>query len=89
VIELYEALYSEQYAAGVPLEKQPHKKTPVASKKIMQHPKTISQKAAPAGSARKWSAPKWIALGVASLVLVGAVVFFARAAATGITTKTA
>jgi len=36
-----------------------------------------------AGKAHRWSAPKWIALGVASLVLVGAAVFFVRAAATG------
>lgn len=82
VIELYEALYSEQYAAGVPLT-PPRKATPVAAKKAAQQPKT-AKKAVPAtGKARKWSTPKWIALGVASLVLVSAVVFFAQAAVTG------
>lgn len=82
VIELYEALYTEQYAAGVPLT-PPRKVTPVAPKKAAQQPKTVPGNAPATGKARKWSAPKWIALGVASLVLVSAVVFFARAAVTG------
>ena len=82
VIELYEALYSEQYAAGVPLT-PPRKKAPVTPKKAAQQSKTVNQPASPAGKTRKWSAPKWVALGVASLVLVSAAVFFVRAAATG------
>jgi serine/threonine protein kinase len=82
VIELYEALYAEQYAAGVPLI-PPRKKVTVTSKKVTQQPKTAGQTATPAGKARKWSTPTWIALGVVSLVLVSAVVFFTRAAATG------
>lgn len=83
VIELYEALYSEQYAAGIPIEKQPRKLSAVVSKKPVQQPKTTKKTVPATGKARKWSTPKWIALGVASLVLVGAVVFFGRAAATG------
>ena len=82
VIELYEALYSEQYAANVPLT-PPRKATPVTPKKAAQQPKTAKKTVPATGKARKWSTPKWIALGVASLVLVGAVVFFGRAAATG------
>ncbi|MEN6340764.1 MAG: protein kinase [Clostridiaceae bacterium] len=82
VIELYEALYSEQYAAGVPLT-PPRKKAPVTPKKAAQQPKTAKQPVPTAGSARRWSTPKWIALGVASLVLISATVFFARAAVTG------
>ena len=82
VIELYEALYSEQYAAGVPLT-PPRKKAPVTPKKAAQQSKTVNQPASPAGKTRKWSAPKWVALGVASLVLVSAAVFFVRAAVTG------
>ncbi|HWQ07180.1 MAG TPA: protein kinase, partial [Feifaniaceae bacterium] len=82
VIELYEALYSEQYAAGVPLT-PPRKKAPVTPKKAAQQPKTAKQPVPTAGSARRWSTPKWVALGVASLVLVSAAVFFAQAAVTG------
>jgi len=82
VIELYEALYAEQYAAGVPLT-PPRKKASVTPKKAAPQPKTAKQTASPAGRARKWSTPKWVALGVASLVLVSAAVFFARAATTG------
>lgn len=82
VIELYEALYAEQYAAGVPLT-PPRKKASVTLKKAAPQTKTAKQTASPAGRTRKWSTPKWVALGVASLVLVSAVVLFARAATTG------
>lgn len=82
VIELYEALYAEQYVAGVPLA-PPRKKASVTLKKAAPQSKTAKQTASPTGRTRKWSTPKWVALGVASLVLVSAVVFFARAATTG------
>ena len=82
VIELYEALYAEQYVAGAPLA-PPRKKAPVTPKKAAPQPKTARQPASSAGKTRKWGTPKWVALGVASLVLVSAAVFFVRAAATG------
>ncbi|MEN6595893.1 MAG: protein kinase [Clostridiaceae bacterium] len=83
VIELYEALYSEQYAAGITLKQPRRQNNTVTPKKAAQQPKTAKQPVPTAGSARRWSTPKWIALGAVSLVLISATVFFARAAVTG------